>query len=209
MKKIKVLAMYLPQFHRVKENDEWWGEGFTDWTAVKSGVPLYEEHDQPKKPLNGNYYDLLEKSTMQQQSKWMQEYKVDGLCFYHYYFKDGRKILEKPAENLLKWKDINMPYCFCWANESWARTWSNIGNKNTWSAKLEKKEISDVNGRGVLLEQKYGREDDWRKHFEYLLPFFRDERYIKIEGLPIFLIYKPSEIYCLNQMLDYWRKLAD
>ena len=209
MNKIKILAMYLPQFHRVKENDEWWGEGFTDWAAAKSGIPLFEGHVQPKKPLNGNYYNLLEKSTMQQQSKLMQEYNVDGLCFYHYYFKDGRKILEKPAENLLKWKDINMPYCFCWANESWARTWSNIRNKNAWMAKFEKKESRNANEKAVLIEQKYGREDDWREHFEYLLPFFRDDRYIKINGAPVFLIYKPDEVYCLYQMLDFWRKLAD
>lgn len=209
MNKIKVLALYLPQFHQIPENDEWWGEGFTDWVAAKSALPLFEGHVQPKKPLNGNYYDLLEKSTMQQQSKLMQEYKVDGLCFYHYYFKDGRKILEKPAENLLKWKDIDMPYCFCWANESWARTWSSIRNKNAWMAKYEKPESRNPNEKDVLLEQKYGREDDWREHFEYLLPFFRDERYIKIEGAPVFLIYKPDEIYCLYQMLDYWRKLAD
>ncbi|MBD5550029.1 MAG: hypothetical protein HDQ96_02460 [Lachnospiraceae bacterium] len=209
MDKIKILAMYLPQFHRVKENDEWWGEGFTDWVASKTAVPLFEGHAQPKTPLHENYYNLLEKSTMQQQSKLMQEYKVDGMCFYHYYFKDGRKILEKPAENLLNWKDIDMPYCFCWANESWARTWSNIRNKNSWMAKFEKRDSSRANEKDILLEQKYGREDDWREHFEYLLPFFRDERYIKIDGAPVFLIYKPDEIYCLYQMLDYWRKLAD
>lgn len=205
MDKIKVMAMYLPQFYRVKENDEWWGEGFTDWLAAKSAIPLFEGHVQPKTPLDQNYYDLLEKSTMRQQSRLMREYKVDGLCFYHYYFKEGRKILEKPAENLLNWRDIDMPYCFCWANESWARTWSNIRNKNSWFAKREK---AGGDGRDVLLEQKYGREKDWREHFEYLLPFFRDERYIKIEGAPVFLIYKPDEIYCLCQMLDYWRKLA-
>ena len=201
--------MYLPQFHQIPENDEWWGEGFTDWIAVKSALPLFEGHVQPKRPLNGNYYNLLEKSTMQQQSKLMQEYGVDGLCFYHYYFKDGRKILEKPAENLLKWKDINMPYCFSWANDSWARTWSNIRNKNTWMAKFEKRESNNTNEKDVLLEQKYGREEDWRKHFEYLLPFFRDDRYIKIEGAPVFLFHRTNEIYCLYQMMDYWRKLAD
>ena len=208
MNKIKVLAMYLPQFHQIPENNEWWGEGFTDWIAAKSAFPLFEGHVQPKRPLNGNYYNLLEKSTMLQQSKLMQEYKVDGLCFYHYYFKEGRKILEKPAENLLEWKDIDMPYCFCWANESWARTWSNIRNKNSWIAKFEKREIGNSHEKDILLEQKYGREDDWREHFEYLLPFFRDERYIKIDGAPVFLIYKPDEIYCLCQMLSYWRKLA-
>ena len=97
--KMKILAMYLPQFHRVKENDEWWGEGFTEWTAVKAADALYEGHKQPKVPYENDYYNLLDKETMLMQSNWMQEYGVDGMCFYHYYFKDGRKILEKPAEN--------------------------------------------------------------------------------------------------------------
>lgn len=208
MEKIKIMALYLPQFHQVPENDEWWGKGFTDWVAAKSARPLFEGHIQPKKPLNGNYYDLLEKSTMQRQSELMREYKVDGLCFYHYYFKDNRKILEKPAENLLRWIDIDMPFCFCWANESWARTWSNIRNKNAWIEKDERRQTCNPRENDVLLEQKYGREDDWREHFEYLLPFFRDERYIRVEGAPVFLVYKPDEISCLNQMLDYWRELA-
>lgn len=208
MNQIKIIAMYLPQFHQIPENDEWWGEGFTDWDAVKAGVSLFDGHIQPKRPLNGNYYNLLEKSTMQQQSRLMRKYRVDGLCFYHYYFKNGRKILEKPAENLLEWKDINMPYCFCWANESWARTWSNIRNKNSWTETIEKRKYEDSDGSDVLLEQKYGREEEWKGHFDYLLSFFKDERYIKIEGKPVFLIYKPNEIYCLCQMLDYWRKLA-
>lgn len=208
MEKEKLIAMYLPQFHQVPENDEWWGEGFTDWEAVKAGVPLFDGHIQPKKPLNGYYYDLSDKETLQWQSDLMRKYSVDGLCFYHYYFKDGRKILQKPAENLLKWKDIDIPYCFCWANESWARTWSNIGNKNAWIAKFEKTEDKEKDVTGILLEQKYGREEEWKRHFEYLLPFLEDERYIKVAGAPVFLIYKPNEIYCLPQMLDYWRELA-
>lgn len=208
MEKDKLIAMYLPQFHRVPENDEWWGEGYTDWEAVKAGCPLFEGHEQPKKPKDSYYYDLMDKSTMQWQSNLMRQYGVDGLCFYHYYFEDGRKILEKPAENLLKWKDIDMPYCFCWANESWARTWSKIGNKNAWVGRFEKGRRKDRNGNGILLAQKYGREDAWRKHLEYLVPFFRDDRYIRLNGAPVFLIYKPEEIYCLPQMLDYWRELA-
>ena len=209
MDRVKILAMYLPQFHQIQENDEWWGQGFTDWMAVKEGVPLFEGHVQPKRPLNGNYYNLLEKTTMQEQSRLMKEYGVDGLCFYHYYFKNGRKILEKPAENLLKWKDLDMPYCFCWANESWARTWSNIRNKNSWIEKLEKRENPITNENDILLEQKYGGKETWKDHFEYLLPFFMDERYIKIDERPVFLIYKPDEIYCLYQMLDYWNQLAN
>lgn len=200
---MKILAMYLPQFHRVKENDQWWGTGFTEWTAVKGAKKLYKGHYQPRIPKNGNYYDLLDKSTMQWQAKLMQKYGVDGACIYHYWFKDGRKILEKPAENLLKWKDIDMPYCFCWANETWARTWGNLKNRNVWMDTSESENVNDTNC--VLLEQKYGGERQWRQHFEYLVPFFKDERYIKIDGKPLFMIYRVSDIPCLIEMLECWR----
>lgn len=206
MKKgIRTLTFYLPQFHRVAENDEWWGEGFTEWTALRKAEPLYEGHKQPIRPLNNNYYNLLEKSTMEWQSSLMKKYGIDGQCFYHYYFKDGRKILEKPAENLLQWKEIDMPFCFCWANGRWARTWSNLEG-NSWADKFENK--SKSTDCGVLIEQNYGREEEWKAHFEYLLPFFSDDRYIKINGSPVFLFYHPDTIPCLPQMIDYWNKLA-
>ena len=108
----RIITLYLPQFHTVKENDVWWGEGFTEWTTVKNARPLKEEHLQPRIPLNKKYYNLLDKETMIWQADLMKKYGVYGQCFYHYYFKDGKQILEKPAENLLKWKDINMPFCF-------------------------------------------------------------------------------------------------
>ena len=203
---MRVLAMYLPQFHNVEENNQWWGDGFTEWTAVKEAKRLFEEHEQPRVPQNKNYYDLLDKDTMLWQSNLMQQYSVDGICMYHYWFKDGRQILEKPAENLLKWKDINMPFCFSWANETWARSWSNIREKNVWANTFENKESSI--DRGILLEQKYGTQVDWEKHFNYLLPFFRDKRYINIDGKPLFLIYQASLIPCLKDMIDYWRKLS-
>lgn len=204
---MKILSMYLPQFHRVKENDEWWGEGFTEWTTVKGAVPVYEGHNQPKVPLDKNYYDLLQRETMQWQADLMRQYGIDGQCIYHYWFKDGRQILEKPTENLLKWTEIDMPFCFCWANETWARTWSQVASKNAWTSKFENKNPSGKDD-GILLEQKYGDENDWKKHFEYLLPFFRDDRYIKIDNKPLFLIYKPAYITCLQDMLERWRNWA-
>ena len=112
MSNLKTIAIYLPQYHRVKENDEWWGEGYTEWTAVKQAEKLYEGHEQPRIPLYNNYYDLMKKETMQWQAELAKKYGVYGFCFFHYYFKDGKKILEKPAENLLEWTDINMPFCF-------------------------------------------------------------------------------------------------
>lgn len=206
-KVIKPIAMYLPQFHRIPENDAWWGEGFTEWTAVKKGEPLFVGHDQPKVPYDENYYDLLQKDVMLHQSDLMKKYGVYGMCFYHYYFEDGKKVLHKPAENLLKWKDVDMPFCFCWANESWGRTWSKLQNKNIWAEKFEK--ISNQDNDGILLRQKYGLKEDWEKHFEYLLPFFKDKRYVRKDGKLLFLINRPSNIYCLQPMLDYWQELAE
>lgn len=200
----KIIAMYLPQFHSVPENDEWWGKGFTEWTAVKKAEQIVSGQYQPRIPLDGNYYDLLDKKTMKWQADLMDKYGIDGLCFYHYYFKDGRKILERPAENLLEWTDINMPFCFSWANETWARSWSKLTNVNFWSSKFE----NNNNDNGVLLEQAYGGEQQWKNHFEYLLPFFRDERYIKIDDKPIFIFYRPQSIPCLVRMVEYWRELA-
>lgn len=204
---MKAITMYLPQFHRVKENDEWWGEGFTEWVAVKAAKPLYEGHYQPREPLNNNYYDLMEKSTLLQQADLMKKYGIYGMCFYHYWFKDSKQILEKPVENLLKWTDIDMPFCLSWANESWIRTWSTLSNANVWADKFDRKmDTNEING--VLLEQKYGDKESWYLHFKYLLPFFQDERYIKIDGKPVFIFYKPNSIYCLPQMMDYWESLA-
>lgn len=143
---------------------------------------------------------------MEWQSVLMKRYGVDGQCFYHYWFKDGRQILEQPAQKLLQWKELDMPFCFCWANESWARTWSQLRDKNPWANTRERDE--DRTGTGILLEQKYGEEEQWRKHFDYLLPFFKDERYIKEDNKPVFLIYKVSSIPCLNEMLTKWRRWA-
>ncbi len=205
---MKTIAMYLPQFHRTPENDQWWGEGFTEWTAVKAAHPLYDGHEQPNEPLDDNYYNLLEKETMIWQAGLMKDYNVHGLCFYHYWFKGGRRILEKPAENLLRWTEINMPFCFCWANESWARTWSILDTKNAWSNKFDKEVKQDINDDGILLEQKYGREKSWKDHFEYLLTFFNDPRYIKVVNKPMFLFYKPMQIKCLDEMLERWNEWA-
>lgn len=205
MKRLKTLAMYLPQFHRLPENDEWWGEGFTEWTAVKTAEKLFVNHNQPREPLNDHYYDLMSKDTMQWQAELAEKYGIDGFCFYHYYFKNGRKILEKPAENLLKWKDIDMPFCFCWANQTWARTWSNIKEANSWSEKFENPEQME---RPILLEQNYGGQEQWVKHFEYLLPFFEDQRYIRINNKPVFLFYKPEDIGQLGKMIACWQELG-
>lgn len=204
MKIPKVLAMYLPQFHRTKENDEWWGEGFTEWSTVKAAKPLYPGHEQPVKPMD--YYDLMDRNVMSRQAEYMHQYGVDGMCFYHYYFENGRQVLEKPAENLLKWKDIDMPFCFYWANESWIRSWSNISG-NSWTELFEAGKYQS--GESVLLKQSYGGRTSWKEHFTYLLPFFKDKRYIKNEGRPVFIIYSPEDIEHLEEMKNYWNELME
>ena len=164
-------AFFLPQFHSIRENDEWWGKGFTEWNNVKKAKPLYKGHVQPKLPENDYYYNLLDKKTVEWQTKLMSKYHIDGMIYYHYYFK-GKLLLEKPAENLLKWKEIDQPFFFCWANHSWYRSWE--GSKT------------------ILVEQEYGSEEDWERHFQYLLPFFRDSRYEKKDGKPVFMVFESA-----------------
>ena len=204
-KRLKTIAVYLPQYHEVPENNEWWGEGFTEWTAVKAAEKYFPEQNQPRVPLHGNYYDLMKKSTLIWQTELAKKYGIDGFCFYHYYFKDGKKILEKPAENLLTWKDIDLPFCFCWANETWTTTWSKLNSGAPWASKFKNQNNT---GSEVLLLQEYGTEKEWKDHFEYLLPFFKDDRYIKKDNKPVFLIYKPDDIQDLDKMIRKWNEWA-
>lgn len=203
---MKIISMYLPQFHETIENSKWWGNGYTDWEAVKVAVPIYDGQFQPRVPYKENYYNLLEKNTMEWQSGLMKEYSVYGQCFYHYWFKDSKKVLYRPAENLLKWTDIDMPFCFCWANESWVRSWSALVDSNVWAPKFE--QASDNTSNGVLLQQEYGKEKEWIAHFDYLLPFFKDKRYITLDNKPIIMLYRPDNILCLDEMIECWRSRA-
>lgn len=185
----KIIPFYLPQFHTIPENDEWWGKGFTEWTNVKKSVPLFEGHDQPRVPLEQNYYDLLDDNVKIWQAELAKKYGIFGFCYYHYWFKNGKQLLEKPAEQMLANKQVDLPFCFCWANENWSKNW-------------------DGGNREVIMEQDYGTENDWEKHFQYLLPFFKDERYITVNGKPLFVIYKPEQIIDVYQMVQYFRKRA-
>lgn len=184
---MKVIAFYLPQFHDIPENDEWWGKGFTEWTNVKKAIPLFEEHRQPRVPLNKNYYCLLDDDVKIWQARIAKEHGIYGFCYYHYWFC-GKKLLEKPMEQMLVNPKIDIPFCVCWANDAWTKAW--VGETKT------------------IMEQRYGNEEDWKEHFEYLLPFFKDNRYIKEENKPLMVIYRPEAIACLNEMLDYWNRLA-
>lgn len=185
---MKIIAHYLPQYHAIPENNKWWGEGYTEWTAVKRAKPLFSGHYQPRKPLHNNYYNLENLEVMEWQADLAKNFGVYGFCFYHYWF-NGKLLLEKPAEKMLKSKRPDLPFCFSWANEPWTRTW--YGQTNV-----------------VLMEQDYGTEKDWEKHYRYLVQFFFDNRYIRINNKPIFLIYRAGHIKPLQRMLDYWNELA-
>lgn len=199
----KIIAFYLPQFYEIKENSAWYGQGYTDWVAAKKAVSLFEGHNQPKIPLNQNYYDLSNIETIRWQASIAHEYGVNVFCFYHYWFRDSKQLLEKPAELLLHHREVNIEYCFSWANESWKRTWSNIEGGNAW-CDLYDGEKTNQSDKGLLIGQTYGREEEWEKHIEYLLPFFKDDRYFKIDGRPVFFLYQPDAVICLRAMIQYW-----
>ena len=181
---MKIFAFFLPQFHTIPENDEWWGKGFTEWRNVKRGKKFYKDQDQPKIPLNNNYYNLLNKETMLWHAQLLRDYKLDGFIYYHYYF-NGKHLLEKPAENLLRWEDVNQPFFFCWANHSWKRTWEG--------------------SQKILMKMEYGLEKDWEEHFQYLLPFFKDRRYEKKDNKPLFMLFN-SFFDEKVEMINYFDK---
>lgn len=185
---MKIIAFYLPQFHEIPENNEWWGKGFTEWVNVKKAKPLFDGHNQPKIPINNNYYDLLDINVMRWQASIAKKYGLYGFCFYHYWF-DGHLLLQKPIENYLSDKSIDFPYCICWANENWTNQW--VADKYN-----------------VLIAQTYGGAPNWEEHYAYLQQFFTDQRYIRIDNKPLFVIYRPDLIPNLRDMLACFSELA-
>lgn len=185
----KIVAMYFPQFHAIEENDQWWGKGFTDWVNVKKANPQFKGHYHPRVPLNNNYYDQSDVRTLQWQVSLAREYGVYGFCHYHYWF-DGKHLLHKPTDLMLSHKDIDFPFCLSWANETWSRKW-------------------DGRDHSILIRQTHIPEKErWKRHFDYLVKVWSDERAIKVDGRPIFVIYRPNNINQIDDMLDFWRKEA-
>jgi hypothetical protein len=189
MKLPKIIAFYFPQFHPIPENDEWWGKGFTDWKLVKEARPLFDGHNQPRIPIDDNYYNPCEKETLVQQAILAKKYGIEGFMFYHYWF-DGKLYLEKPMEVFLENLDINLEFCVTWANESWTRSW--VGKPEVFL----QKQLHTVNKK------------KWENHFNYLLPFFKDSRAIRVDEKPVFLIYQPFLIKKSEEMLAFWNDLA-
>jgi lipopolysaccharide biosynthesis protein len=185
---VKVVAFYLPQFHPIPENDQWWGPGFTEWTNTRRARPLFPGHYQPREPADGRYYSLLDPAVRRWQAELARSYGVDAFCYYHYWF-DGRRLLERPFDEVLRSGEPSLPFCLSWANEPWSRSWT--GHR-----------------RQILVPQSYGGESDWARHFDYLETAFRDPRYLRIDGKPVFVIYRPSEIPQCDKMLRSWRRTA-
>lgn len=190
MKKNRIIAFYLPQFHPIPENDKWWGRGFTEWTNVGKAKSLYFGHYQPRVPADLGYYDLRCSESREAQAEMAKKYGIEGFCYWHYWFGNGKRLLERPFTEVLESGKPDFPFCLAWANESWKGFWHG------------------VNGREVLMEQQYPSEQDFIDHFYALLPAFKDSRYIKVENKPLFMIYRPLELPNAKQFIDLWRDLA-
>jgi hypothetical protein len=185
----RVIAFYLPQYHPIPENDKWWGKGFTEWTNVARAKPLFSGHYQPHIPADLGFYDLRLPEVREAQALLAKEHGVEGFCYYHYWMGGGRRLLERPFNEVLKTKEPDFPFCLCWANHSWTGVWFGAPNH-------------------ILAEQTYPGKDDHEAHFRFLLQAFSDDRYIKVDGKPLFLIFKPDSIPEINRMVDLWRDLA-
>lgn len=209
---IKIIANYLPQYHRIPENDKWWGDGFTDWVAVKKAKPLFDGHREPRIPLDNNYYDLSDVENIRWQANLARQYGIYGFGIYHYWFSSDLQLLQTPSEIILNNKDIDIHYMFIWDNCTWKRTWSKLSGGNAWAPSFDEKDAYlsiNENPNGILAELKYGNKVDWKLHFDYLLNFFKDERYIKIRNKPVFSFYQPrNDFAVIKEMVSYWDKLA-
>jgi len=184
---LRPIALYLPQFHPIPENDVWWGKGFTEWTNVVKAKPQYEGHYQPHVPADLGYYDLRDAAARAAQARMAKDHGIYGFCYYHYWF-NGKRLLEKPFEEVFESGKPDFPFMLCWANENWTRRW-------------------DGQDQHVLMEQKHSEEDD-RNHIRSLIPYFKDNRYIKINGKPVFAVYRSAIIPDMQKTISIWRAEA-
>ncbi|RZJ77685.1 MAG: lipopolysaccharide biosynthesis protein, partial [Chryseobacterium sp.] len=187
-------AYYLPQFHPIAENDEWWGKGFTEWTNVGKTKPLFRGHYQPRVPTELGYYDLRLPEVRKAQAQLAKEAGIEGFMYWHYWFGNGKRILEMPYNEVVKSGEPDFPFCLGWANHSW--------KSDSWQAK------STVSTPKMLIEQLYPGVADYEAHFYALLPGFQDKRYIKVNNRPVFLVYSPLDIPDCKLFLKTWNDLA-
>jgi hypothetical protein len=185
----EVVAFFLPQYHPIPENDRWWGRGFTEWTHVAAARPLFDGHLQPRLPADLGFYDLRVPESRRAQWELAAQYGVTAFCYWHYWFGGGTRLLERPETDLLKDPDLPHRYCLGWANQSWTGVWHGRGDE-------------------VLQRQAYPGEADDIEHFKCLLPHFTDERYLTVDGRPVFYLFRPDDIPDLAGLAALWRRMA-
>ena len=190
----KFFALYLPQFHPIPENDEWWGKGFTEWTNVAKAKPLFKGHLQPRIPADLGFYDLRLPEVREQQAELARMAGIEAFCYYEYWFGNGRQLMERPFEEVVSTGKPDFPFCLCWANHSWY--------KKLWDPQKKGKDK-------LLIEQKYPGKDDYINHFNHLLPAFRDKRYVRVNGKLVYVIYDVKGFKEVSSFIALWRKLAN
>lgn len=183
----RAIAFYLPQFHPIPENDAWWGEGFTEWTNVVTGKPRFDGHGQPHLPADLGFYDLRVPETRKKQADMARAAGIEAFCYYHYWFQ-GKRLLNRPFDEVLSSGTPDFPFCLCWANESWSRAWSGRDHD-------------------VLIQQGYDEADN-AGHIEWLCSVFQDPRYLRVDGRPLFLVYMPERLPDASLLLTQWRREA-
>jgi len=186
--KARLIAFYLPQFHPIPENDQWWGKGFTEWTNVAKAAPMFKGHYQPRIPADLGFYDLRVPEVRMAQAEMAYEHGIEGFCYWHYWFA-GKRLLERPFNEVLKSGEPKFPFCLAWANQTWTGIWHGAPDR-------------------ILIKQTYPSVKDYESHFYALLDSFIDERYIKIDGKPVFVVYIPRFLPEPKMFTDIWRKLA-
>lgn len=194
MNNVRYIAFYLPQYHPIPENDEWWGKGFTEWLNVAKAKPLFKGHFQPRIPTDLGFYDLRLPEVREEQANLAKYAGIEGFCYWHYWFGNGKRLLELPFNQVLESGKPDYPFCLCWANHTWSnKTWLN-----------SKKAVQEQ----VLVEQQYLGDQDYIDHFNALLPAFKDKRYITVDGKPLFVVYNPIDIPDMDRFICLWRELA-
>jgi hypothetical protein len=190
---MRLIAYYLPQYHTIPENDKWWGPGFTEWTNVRNAKPLFKGHYQPIVPGNLGYYNILDPSVREKQAELARNSGIEAFCYWHYWFGNGKQLLERPFKEVLKSGKPDFPFCLGWANESW--------KAKVWARDSFKKDRT-------LMDQLYPGEKDIEAHFYSVLEALHDQRYLRIEGKPLFVIYKPFLLPDSKKFIDKWNNLA-
>jgi len=185
----RLIAFYLPQFHPIPENDEWWGKGFTEWTNVAKAKPLFKGHYQPRLPADLGFYDLRVPEVREAQAELARNAGIEGFCYYHYWFGGGKRLLERPFNEVVASGKPDFPFCLCWANQTWSGIWHGEPGR-------------------TLMEQTYPGPEDHREHFFSLLNAFLDKRYVRINGRPIFMIFRPAELPDVSAFIQQWQGLA-